>query len=138
VTIGVDADNRIVPPDTAGARTVRGNKRAMPLANAPDRDETPIAIPSQGAVVMIDEFGEILRLDAQSGPDWGRPETGQKVVFTEPGAQDGKGDWAAPETKVPFVRRQDIQGRALLVFYPARPFSWLFGSNWPGRFGFVR
>ncbi|MBX3463194.1 MAG: signal peptidase I [Planctomycetes bacterium] len=133
VTIGVDAQNRVVRPDTPGARLVRGNKRAMPLADAPDRDETPIGIPSQRCIVMIDEFGEILRLEADIGPDWGQ---GGRVPFVGPGDQDG--DWTPPETKVPFVPRDDIQGRAVLVFYPARPLSWLFGSNWPGRFGFVR
>ena len=133
VTIGVDQDNRVVPPDTPGARVVRGNKRAMPLEQPPDRDETPIGIPSEHCIVMIDEFGEILRLGAEVGPDWGR-----NVSFLAPGAQDGRHDWNAPETKVAFVPRDDIQGRAILVFYPSRPLAWLFGSNWPGRFGFVR
>jgi hypothetical protein len=59
-----------------------------------------------------------------------------------PGQQDGRGEWEAPESTnskgISFVPRDDIQGRAVMVFYPARPFSWLFGSNWPGRFGFVR
>jgi signal peptidase I len=133
VTVGVDAQNRVVRPDTPGARLVRGNKRAMPLANPPDRDETPIGIPSERCIVMIDEFGEILRLDAEVGPDWGQEG---RVPFVAAGTQDG--DWTPPETKVAFVPRDDIQGRAILVFYPARPLSWLFGSNWPGRFGFVR
>jgi hypothetical protein len=39
---------------------------------------------------------------------------------------------------ISFVPRTDIQGRAVLVFYPSRPFSWLTGNAWPGRFGFVR
>ena len=46
-------------------RTIRGNKRAMSLQNPPDRDETPIAIPTENVIVMIDEFGEILRLNAE-------------------------------------------------------------------------
>jgi hypothetical protein len=136
VTIGVDKDDNVVPPDTPGARIVRGNKRAMPLGNPPDRDETPIPIPSENALVMIDEFGEILRLKAQVGPGWG-----QRVSFVPFGDQ-GKGEWVAPETTntkgISFVPRSDIQGRAVLVFYPSRPFAWLFGNNWPGRFGFVR
>ncbi len=131
VTIGVDADDQVVPPDTPGARIVRGNKRAMPLDRQPDRDETPIGIPSRHCIVMIDEFGELLRLQAEVGPDWG-----QRISFVKPGSQDG--DWTPPETKVPFVPRDDIQGRAILVFYPSRPLSWLLGSNWPDRFGFVR
>ncbi len=137
ITVGVDAENNIVPPDTPGARVVRGNKRAMFLDKAPDRDETPIPIPDQKAIVMIDEFGEILRLRGEVGPGWpGR------ISFLRPGAIDGRGEWTAPETTnakgISFVPRSDIQGRALLVFYPCRPFAWLFGNAWPGRFGFVR
>jgi signal peptidase I len=133
VSIGVTPDGKVVPPDTPGARTVRGNKRAMPLSRPPDRDETPIAIPSERAIVMIDEYGEILRLQADVGADWG-----ERIAFVPEGAKNGQGEWSPPETKVPFVRREDVQGRALLVFYPMRPFSWLFGSNWPDRAGFVR
>jgi signal peptidase I len=136
ITIGVDAENRVVPPDTPGARIVRGNKRAMPLNQPPDRDETPIAIPTEHAIVMIDEYGEILRLSAEIGSKW------PKITFQRVGAANGSGEWEAPDTKnapgVSFVPRSDIRGRALLVFYPSRPLSWLFGSNWPGRFGFVR
>jgi hypothetical protein len=135
ITIGVDAENRVVPPDTPGARIVRGNKRAMPLNQPPDRDETPIAIPSEHAIVMIDEYGEILRLSAEIGTSW------PKISFKRVGASNGD-EWEAQDTKnapgVSFVPRSDIRGRALLVFYPSRPLSWLFGSNWPGRFGFVR
>ncbi len=133
ISVGV-LDGKVVPPETPGARVVRGNKRPMPLDRPPDRDETPIAIPTEKAIVMIDEFGEILRLEGEPGANWG-----EKASFRAP---DGKGEWIAPEVRnasgVSFVRRQDIQGRAVLVFYPARPFSWLFGNNWPGRFGFVR
>lgn len=134
IIIGV-LDGKVVPPDTPGARIVRGNKRPMSLTNPPDRDETPIAIPSKNAIVMIDEFGEILRLEGQPGTNWG-PGV---VCFKNP---DGNGEWVAPEVRnasgVSFVRRQDIQGRALMVFYPFRPLSWLMRSNWPDRFGFVR
>jgi signal peptidase I len=140
VTIGVDAEGHVVPPDSDKAvRQVIGNKRPMPLRNHPDRDETPIAYPDEKAIVMIDRFGEIVRYGAEIGPDWG--ERGG-VAFQVPGAQDGRGEWMAPETtntkEVNFVPRSDIQGRALLVFYPARPLSWLFGNAWPGRFGTVR
>lgn len=137
ITVGVDADGNVVPPDTPGARIVRGNKRPMYLTNPPDRDETPIPLPAQQAIVMIDEYGEILRLKGEVGAGW--PE---RVSFRTPGAVDGRGEWTAPETSnsrgISFVPRADIQGRALLVFYPSRPFSWLFLNNWPGRFGFVR
>lgn len=138
ITVGVTDDGRIVPPDTPGARNVRGNKRAMNLENAPDRDETPIPIPSEDAIVMIDEYGEILRLEGSPGEDWG--DMG-KVVFRATG-ENGSGEWEARDTTntegVSFVPRADIQGRALMVFYPVAPLSWLFGSNWPHRFGFVR
>jgi hypothetical protein len=138
-------DGKVVPKDARGAngevpRAIRGNKRPMLLTRAPDRDETPIAIPSEHAIVMIDEYGEILRLEGDPGTGWGE----RGVVFRKPGAQDGGGEWTAEETVpgntvgVSFVPRADIQGRALMVFYPCRPLSWLFGSNWPGRFGFVR
>ena len=67
---------------------------------------------------------------------------GGPVTFRHPNAQDGSGEWIAPDTTntegISFVPRDDIEGRALMVFYPARPFSWLFGSSWPDRFGFVR
>ncbi len=134
ITVGV-LDGKVVPPDTPGARVVRGNKRPMDLDSPPDRDETPIAIPSERAIVMIDEFGEIMRLEGMPGANWG-PGV---VSFKNP---DGEGEWVAPEVRnasgVSFVRRQDIQGRALMVFYPARPISWLMRNNWPDRFGFVR
>ncbi|MCB9877828.1 MAG: signal peptidase I [Planctomycetes bacterium] len=139
ITIGVDADDNVVPPDSPEAvRTLRGNKRPMSLANPPDRDETPIAYPEQKAIVIIDEYGELHRLKAEIGPNWGNPSDGSPVVFI---GKDGK-PWTAPTTTntkgISFVPRSDIQGRALLVFYPFRPISWLTGNAWPGRFGFVR
>jgi signal peptidase I len=138
IEIGVDAAGNVVPPDT-GVRNVRGNKRAMPLANPPDRDETPIALPNEKAIVMIDEYGEILRLGAEVGPDWGK-----RIAFQRPGSTDGNGEWLARELPIgntrgiSFVPRGDIRGRAVMVFYPCRPLSWLFLNNWPDRFGFVR
>jgi hypothetical protein len=111
----------------------------MPLANPPDRDETPIALPNEKAIVMIDEYGEILRLGAEVGPDWGK-----RIAFQRPGSTDGNGEWLARELPIgntrgiSFVPRGDIRGRAVMVFYPCRPLSWLFLNNWPDRFGFVR
>lgn len=142
VTIWVK-DGEVVPKDTPGARPVRGNKRAMSLANSPDRDETPIALPKEHAIVMIDEFGEIQRFRGDPGADWGHRG---KVVFRKPGTtgQDGKEEFLGEDSSpgnapgISFVPRSDIQGRALLVFYPCRPFAWLTGSKWPGRFGLVR
>ena len=85
---------------------------------------------------MIDEYGEILRLDGAAADGWA--DAGQ-VVFRSDGAGEA---WQAEDTTntrgVSFVPRADIQGRALMVFYPVRPFSWLLGENWPDRFGTVR
>lgn len=140
ITIAVDENDNVVPVDSPKAvRKIRGNKRAMDLDNPPDRDETPIGLPKENAIVMIDEFGEILRLNAKLGPDWG-PE----VTFRHSNAQDGdpEGVFSAVDTinakGISFVAREDIEGRALMVFYPIRPFSWLFGNEWPDRGGFVR
>ena len=140
ITIAVDADDNVVPIGSPSAvRTIRGNKRAMPLGNPPDRDETPIGLPSEGAIVMIDEFGEILRLSAKVGPRWG-----EQVAFVKPNAAEDDPDsvFKAEDTYnakgISFVARGDIEGRALVVFYPIRPLSWIFGSAWPGRAGFVR
>ncbi len=133
--IGVDKDDNVVPPDT-GVRNIRGNKRPMPLDREPDRDETPIPIPSAGAIVMIDENGEILRLKGRMGSAW------PGLSFKKIGSDDVQDEWQPRETTnskgISFVPRSDIQGRALLVFYPFRPLSWLTGSAWPDRFGFVR
>lgn len=140
ITIAVDADDNVVPIGSPDAvRTIRGNKRAMPLGNPPDRDETPIGLPNEGAIVMIDEYGEILRLSAKVGPRWG-----EKVSFVKPNASDDdpEGVFEAQDTYnakgISFVAREDIEGRALMVFYPIRPLSWVFGNAWPGRAGIVR
>lgn len=137
ITIYVDDQGNVVPPETPGSHAIRGNKRAMPLDRSPDRDETPIGLPNEHAIVMIDEFGEIHRFHANLSTDWGR-----RIAFLPDNAQDGHGEWKAIDTTntvgISFVPRSDIMGRALLIFYPSRPLSWLFGSNWPGRFGFVR
>lgn len=140
ITIAVDADDNVVPMDSPDAvRTIRGNKRAMPLGNPPDRDETPIGLPSEDAIVMIDEYGEILRLSAKVGPRWG-----EKVSFVKPDAADDDPDsvFEAKDTYnakgISFVARRDVEGRALVVFYPIRPLSWIFGNAWPGRAGVVR
>jgi len=140
ITIGVDADNNIVPLDSPKlVRKIRGNKRAMDLTKAPDRDETPIALPDKNIIVMIDEFGEILRLKGSPGSTWS-PNVSFRNIHAESG--DPKAEWEALDTKnakgISFVPRSDIQGRGLMVFYPSRPISWLTGSAWPNRCGFVR
>lgn len=141
ITIGVDKDDNIVPLDSPDCiRKIRGNKRAMPLDRAPDRDETPIAITKENAIIMIDEFGEILQLKGQPGANWGSGP----VSFRKHNATDGdpNAEFEALDTYnakgISFVPRSDIQGRALMVFFPSRPISWLIGSAWPDRFGFVR
>ncbi len=140
ITIAVDAEDNVVPVGSPEAvRTIRGNKRAMPLGNPPDRDETPIGLPKENAIVMIDEFGEILRLNAKIGADWG-----PQVTFRRMGAEEDDPDavFSAVDTAnakgISFVPRSDIEGRALMVFYPIRPLSWIFGNEWPDRAGFVR
>lgn len=140
ITIGVDKDDNIVPLDSPDlVRKIRGNKRAMDLTKAPDRDETPIALPDKNLIIMIDEFGEILRLKGRPGSTWS-----PNVSFRNPNALSGdpKAEWQALDTTntkgISFVARSDIQGRALMVFYPSRPISWLTGSAWPNRLGFVR
>lgn len=137
ITVGVDKDGYVVPPETPGARLVRGNKRPMNPEAAPDRDETPIPIFGKDRIVMIDEYGEVLSLKGKPGAAW----PGQ-VAFQKPGAVDGRDEWVAKDATnaegISFVRRQDIRGRALLIFYPTIPFSWLTGNKWPNRFGFVR
>ena len=142
ITIAVDADDNVVPVSSPDAvRTIRGNKRAMDLDAPPDRDETPIGLPN-GVIVMIDEYGEILRLNAEVGPNWGEPEA--KVSFLKPNAAEDDPDrvFEAEDTYnakgISFVARRDIEGRALVVFYPIRPLSWIFGNAWPGRAGVVR
>ncbi len=140
ITIGVDADDNVVPVDSPDCvRRIRGNKRAMDLDNPPDRDETPIGLPTEDAIVMIDEFGEILRLNAKIGPDWGPAVTFRKFGA----ADDDQGAvFSAVDTTntkgISFVPRSDIEGRALMVFYPIRPLSWIFRNEWAGRAGFVR
>lgn len=140
ITIGVDKDDNIVPLDSPKlVRKIRGNKRAMDLSKAPDRDETPIALPNENVIVMIDEFGEILRLNGSPGSTWS-PNVSFRNIHAESG--DPKAEWEALDTRntkgISFVPRSDIQGRGLMVFYPSRPISWLTGSNWPNRCGFVR
>ena len=111
----------------------------MPLENPPDRDETPIGLPSEDAIVMIDEYGELLQLNAKIGPSWGPDVTFRPVGAA---ADDPDAVFSAVDTintkGISFVPRADIEGRALMVFYPIRPLSWIFRNEWPDRAGFVR
>ena len=78
-----------------------------------------------------------------------------EVVVVDDGSRDRSADVLRDlQTRYPFLRvathrRQRGIADALrtgaeaasgdvLVFYPARPFSWLLGNAWPGRFGVVR
>jgi|GEM_PF-1354571 len=140
ITIAVDKDDNVVPVDSPDAvRQIRGNKRAMPLENPPDRDETPIGLPSEDTIVMIDEYGELLQLNAKIGPSWGPDVTFRRVNAA---ADDPDAVFSAVDTintkGISFVPRADIEGRALMVFYPIRPLSWIFRNEWPDRAGFVR
>ena len=140
ITIAVDADDNVVPVGSEQAvRTIRGNKRAMPLGNPPDRDETPIGLPNEDAIVMIDEYGELLRLNAKIGPDWGPEVTFRPIDSSGDGSDDVFSAVDTINTEgISFVPRSDIEGRALMVFYPVRPLSWILRNEWPGRAGFVR
>ncbi len=128
IRVGVTADGEAVPPTAADAvRVIRGNLRPVPSVKAPDRDETPVLIPSRQTMVMIDEYGEIHRL--RTGVSEAFAQGRESTLRLEPvGSTEGRQDWVPPEEKVPFVPREDIQGRALLVFWPV----------WPMRLGFIR
>jgi signal peptidase I len=128
IRIGV-LDGAVVPPDTPGARVLRGNKRPMPPSKPPDRDETPVVIPSRNAIVMIDEFGEIHRLRARVANASASLERYEPSFLPADGG-DGQAGWRPPEEKVPFVPREHVVGRALLVFWPIWPLQ--------HRLGFIR
>lgn len=140
IKVGVMPDGTMVPPDTPGARVVRGNKRPMPSDIPPDRDETPVAIPSRNTVVMIDEYGEILRLRTGIGASYGsKGDQGEaRIVFEPIGSSDGRQDWSPPEEWEPFVPRRDVQGRALAAFWPFPPLSWLLQPKASNRLGWIR
>jgi signal peptidase I len=137
IEVGVMPDGTLVPPTPEnkekGARVLLGNKRPVPTTQPPDRDETPVAIPSLHTIVMIDEFGEIWRLKSDISNAYGSADEKRNptVMFRPVGAADGRDEWKPRELPVPFVPRGDIAGRALAVFWPL----WPFGEQ---RLGFIR
>ncbi len=127
ITIGVE-DNRVVDPKThPNAKRLRGNMRAMPLANPPDPDENPVIVRTKGKVVFTDDAGEVHTLDGQVNTDGA-----EATMWGVGGAwfQDAEGNPWHPETAlVQFVPREHIIGRPLINFWPV--FS-------PFRFGLIR
>lgn len=123
IALGVLPDGTIVPPEVAeqtdGAKVLRGNKRPMPSAQPPDRDETPVVIASQDKIAMIDEFGEVHALSARARVEQVRTERGADthLWIEPPTSQNGSREWEPPEQWVPFVPREQIRGRALLIFW---------------------
>ncbi len=120
VEIGVLPDGTVVNPREQATRpeikVLRGNKRPVAGTNPPDRDETPVIIGSRDQLAMIDEFGDIHALKGRArigdGPD-GR----QQLFLSPPTQQGGAAEWEAPEDPVPFVPREHIRGRALVIFW---------------------
>ena len=127
LVVGVTEDGTMVPADTPGARKVRGNKRPVPPARAPDRDETPIVFPEEKLVVMIDDVGEYVKMKSGVSPAY----DSDNVLFERLDSTGPAGDWRPLEERVPFVPREDIIARGLLVFWPI----WPIGVH---RLGFVK
>lgn len=124
--LGVTADNTVIPltevdpVKNPGSHTLRGNKRTVPPTSPPDRDETPVIIASRDMLAMIDEFGETHALKARISKPFRDQVAGSEradFAIEKLGAQDGRSDWQPPEEWVPFVRREHIRGRALLIFW---------------------
>ncbi|MGE3173899.1 MAG: signal peptidase I [Planctomycetota bacterium] len=115
ITLGALEDGTVVHPDTArateGARLLRGNKRVIPGNKPPDRDETPVVIASRDKIAMLDELGEVHALDADARVE------GNALFISPPTPAGAEGEWQPPEEWVPFVPREHIRGRALLIFW---------------------
>jgi len=117
--LGVQPDGTVVPPQTAttdpSVRVLRGNKRVIPPTVPPDRDETPVLITDRDMMAMIDEFGDVHALKARARV---AESNGKQQLFLQPASsQDGGSEWEPPEEWVPFVPREHIRGRALLIFW---------------------
>jgi signal peptidase I len=125
IEFGVTADGTVIPPDevgkTPGAYLLRGNKRVVPPSSAVDRDETPVVIEKQDKLAMIDEFGDVHALTARVSSAFLnlQPNSIPRADFAieRIGATSGTGDWLPPEAWVPFVPREHIRGRALVIFW---------------------
>jgi signal peptidase I len=127
LSLGVLPDGTVVHPDEArkperaeaGARVLRGNKRTMSPQGPPDRDETPVVIKSRDLLAMIDEYGDVHALKARVSRSFRDQERDGRadLLIEDPAGQDGRNDWKPPEQWVPFVPREHIRGRALLIFW---------------------
>jgi signal peptidase I len=132
--LGVLPDGTVIPPheveqvDLAtwqqrhpGARELRGNKRVVPPSSAVDRDETPVVIEKQDKLAMIDEFGDVHALNARVSRAFlglqSTPAQRADFAIERPEAANGNTDWLPPEEWVPFVPREHIRGRALVIFW---------------------
>jgi hypothetical protein len=125
IVFGVTADGAVIPPDevgkTPGARLLRGNKRVVPPSSPVDRDETPVVIQGRDKLAMIDEFGDVHALTARVSAAFRNLQQGSGAradfAIERIGASSGTGDWLPPEEWVPFVPREHIRGRALVIFW---------------------
>jgi signal peptidase I len=123
LSLGVLPDGTVVKPEQAadvpGARILRGNKRTVSPQSPPDRDETPVVIKSRDLLAMIDEFGDVHALKARVSRSFAdQPDHGNAdFMIEDPTAPDGRRDWKPPEKWVPFVPREHIRGRALVIFW---------------------
>lgn len=124
VTVGMDAEGKLVDPDTnPDAVTLRGNRRPWPLDVSPDSDENPVILPPRtggkiSEVAFTDRDGGVHRLTAKLGPNY---EPG-KMEFLDP---DGH-RWLAKSEHVFYVPREHVLGRPMVTFWP------------PTRIGFIR
>lgn len=127
ITVGLLPDGTMVDPTVhPQAEKLKGNRRPVTPTEPPDRDETPIVIPSVDTVVMIDEFGNVRRM--KSGVS--KVYATSNMIFQPLDGNDETG-WTPVETKVHFVPREHIIGRAFMGFWPFPPFG-------PNRAGFIK
>lgn len=127
ITIGVDAEGRVVNPKThPDAMVLRGNLRATEVTDAPINDENPVVIPSEKAIVFTDERGEVWRLEGEvlMDPGSARVYSGQTPWIATP-----EGGFLPDQDNVHYVPREHIIGRPLMTFWPVWP--WF-------RIGFIR
>jgi signal peptidase I len=117
--VGVLPDGTVVPPQNAATdpsvQVLRGNKRVIAPTEPPDRDETPVIVTDRDMLAMIDEFGDVHALKARARVV---DSNGKRQLFLEPStSQNGEKEWEPPEEWVPFVPREHIRGRALVIFW---------------------
>ncbi len=104
LSLWADAEGRLVPKGTEGAREIVGNYRAIPPDMPPDPDENPVVVRLRNRIVFTDLHGEEHVLI-------GGPEDLRRALE------------AAPPKPTPFVPRDYVLGRAFATFWPANPFG---------------